>query len=75
MGKHSVGIFTFGITVLEAFHVGLPCIVISHSKENDAFAKITTRHDCMKYLGYYKEIDFNKLPAIVFSFLNLSCPF
>ncbi|WP_428324958.1 hypothetical protein [Nitrosopumilus sp.] len=72
MSKNRIGIFTFGITTCEAFFVGIPSIVLSHSIENDIYAKKTSDYNCMKYLGYYKKINFDKMPKMVFNLMNNS---
>jgi len=72
MRKHCVGIFSFGITALEAFQTGLPCVVLTHSKENDRFAKKTEKYHCMRYLGYYREINYSRLPETIFSIMENS---
>ena len=70
MSKYKIGIFSFGITTCEAFFVGLPSFVISHSKENDDYAKKTANYECMKYLGYYKKYNFNEMPQTIFSLMK-----
>ena len=70
MSKYRIGIFSFGLTVCEACFVGLPSIVLSHSIENDSYAKKMAEYQCMKYLGYYKTIKFNKIPQLVFNLMN-----
>ncbi len=64
MSEYKIGIFTFGITTCEAFFAGLPSLVVSHSIENDNYAKKTIKYNSMKYLGYYKKINFNEIPKI-----------
>jgi spore coat polysaccharide biosynthesis predicted glycosyltransferase SpsG len=70
MSEYKIGIFSFGITVCEAFYSGLPSIVLSHSYENDSYAKKIAVYDCMKYLGYYRRINFNNLPEETFSLMK-----
>tara|TARA_B110001454_G_scaffold215543_1_gene237181 strand:- start:930 stop:1940 length:1011 start_codon:yes stop_codon:yes gene_type:complete len=70
MSKYKIGVFSFGITVCEAFYSGLPSIVLSHSYENDIYAKKIAMYDCMKYLGYYRRINFNNLPEETFSLMK-----
>lgn len=70
MSDYKVGIFTFGITPCEAFFAGLPSIVLSHSNENDSYARKTADYDCMKYLGHHSMINFRDLPRITFSLMK-----
>ena len=70
MQKATLGIFTFGVTVYEALYCGLPCIVMSHSKENDLYAKKLNEYNCMNYLGYYKSVKFTSIQKIVFDTIN-----
>ena len=70
MRTYKIGILTYGITTFEAFFSGLPSIVISHSVENDNYAKKTSIHNCMHYLGNYKSINFCKLPHIAFTLMK-----
>ena len=70
MSHYKIGIFTFGITTFEAFFVGMPSINISHSFENDRYAKKIAKYDCMNYLGHYKRIDFGSLPEEIFKLMN-----
>lgn len=70
MSNYRIGIFTFGITTFEAFYVGLPSIVLSHSNENHIYAKKTTFYNCMQYLGNYRNVNFNKLPQVVFDLMQ-----
>lgn len=72
MPNYKIGIFTFGITIFEAFFAGLPSLVLSHSYENDNYAKKTAAYDCMKYLGHHRNVDFNKLPQIAVSLMRNS---
>jgi len=70
MSEYKIGIFSFGITVCEAFYSGLPSIVLSHSYENDSYAKKIAMYDCMRYLGYFRRINFNNLPEETFSLMK-----
>jgi len=70
MSKYKIGIFSFGITVCEAFHSGLPSIVLSHSHENDIYAKKIAMYDCMTYLGYFQKINFHSIPEETFSLMR-----
>jgi len=70
MSEYKIGIFSFGITVCEAFYSGLPSIVLSHSYENDSYAKKIAVYDCMRYLGYFRRINFNNLPEETFSLMK-----
>jgi len=70
MSEYKIGIFSFGITVCEAFYSGLPSIVLSHSYENDIYAKQIAKNDCMIYLGYFKKINFNAIPEETFSLMR-----
>ncbi len=72
MSNYKIGIFTFGITTCEAFFTGLPSLILSHSNENDSYAKKTSDYDCMKYLGHYRIINFNQLPKTTFSLMKNS---
>jgi len=70
MGSYKIGILTYGITTFEAFFSGLPSVVISHSIENDRYAKKTAAYNCMFYLGNYRSINFYKLPYITFKLMR-----
>lgn len=70
MPNYKIGIFTFGITTCEAFFAGLPSLVLSHSNENNNYAKKMAAYDCMKYLGYHKAINFDKLPEVAFALMK-----
>jgi len=70
MFEYQIGLITFGITTCEAFFTGLPSLVLSHSNENDNYAKKTAIYDCMKYLGHYKKINFNKMPQMVYNLME-----
>lgn len=70
MSEYKIGIFTFGITTCEAFFVGLPSFIVSHSIENDNYAKKTARYDSMEYLGYYKKINFDEIPKNAFNLMK-----
>lgn len=72
MSSYKVGIFSFGITTFEAFFANLPSLVISHSNENDVYAKKTAVYDCMRYLGKYDMVNFDKLPQITFALMENS---
>lgn len=72
MSSYKVGIFSFGITTFEAFFANLPSLVISHSNENDVYAKKTAVYDCMRYLGKYDTVNFDKLPQIAFALMKNS---
>ncbi len=70
MSYYKIGIFTFGITTFEAFFAGLPSLVISHSNENDSYARKMASYECMKYLGHYKMINFNEIPRITLALMK-----
>lgn len=70
MKNSKIGIFTFGITAYEALSVGLPSIIIAHSKENDLAAKKMFKYNCIHYLGYYNSINVKTIPKISFSLLD-----
>lgn len=61
MKKSTIRIFTFGLTTYESLFAGLPSIIISHSKLNDKYGKILNSYECINYLGYYKNIEFEKI--------------
>lgn len=70
MKSSKIGIFLFGITAYEALSVGLPSLVITHSKENDLAAKKISKYGCIQYLGYYNTMNIDNIPKISFSLLN-----
>ena len=70
MPEYKIGIFSFGITVCEALCVGLPSIVLSHSRENDDYGKKIAAYDCIKYLGYYKNINFQRIAKETFPLMK-----
>ena len=72
MHNAKIGIFMFGITTYEALSVGLPAIVMTHSKENDIAAKKLLPYDCIYYLGYFNSVNVKKIPSITFSLLKNS---
>ncbi len=70
MDNAKFGIFTMGISIYEAMYVGLPAIVISHSKQNQRAAQKFKKYQCFINLGYYKNIEFNKIPNKVLAIIN-----
>jgi len=72
MRRSKVGIFTFGITTYEALFAGLPSIVISHSKQNDIYARLLSSKGAIRYLGYYKNVNFENIPYLTFQLLKNS---
>ena len=70
MQNSKIGIFSFGITTYEALFTGLPSIIFSHSIQNDTYGKLLSNQNCINYLGYYKKVDFTKIPTIAFELLN-----
>ena len=72
MQECEIGIFTYGITTYESLMVGLPSLIISHSKSNHIAAQKLSRYECIHYLGYYKSINFQKIPNSVFEIISNS---
>lgn len=70
MSHYKIGIFTFGITTFEAFFAGLPSLVISHSNENDSYARKMASYECMKYLGHHRLINFDEIPQITLTLMK-----
>jgi len=65
-----LGIFSMGVTVYESMYVGLPCFVINHSQQNHIATQKFQKYQCFENLGYYKNLDFNKIPKQVFSIMK-----
>jgi spore coat polysaccharide biosynthesis predicted glycosyltransferase SpsG len=70
MQTSKIGIFTMGVTTYEALYCGLPSLIISHSKENDQAARKMSSLNCIRYLGYYKSVDFDRMPHISSELMN-----
>lgn len=70
MMNSKIGIFTFGITTYEALFAGLPSIVLTHSLQNDYYAKLLAKKECIDYIGYYKKINFHNIPDRILNFVE-----
>lgn len=70
MMNSKIGIFTFGITIYEALFAGLPSIVLAHSLQNDIYAKLLAKNECVDYIGYYKKINFHNIPNKILNLIE-----
>jgi spore coat polysaccharide biosynthesis predicted glycosyltransferase SpsG len=62
MKSSYIGIFTFGITTYEALYVGIPSMILTHSLQNNIYAKLLSKNNCIEYLGYFKKIHYKEIP-------------